>query len=265
MSGGLLEPGRRLLRTALGRETRPAPTGRIYDGFLTLLIATLEELRIVQVGANDGRINDPLFPVVSQYPDRVRLLLIEPQPALIPFLEENYRGHPNKSIYNGAIGDGSDLRLFAVKQDVWPDLEVPYAKSWPPYRAPTGVTSSNRGHVRRWLSRHSKLTDPDTGIEEMLVRSRRLPELMEELSFPSVDVLQVDAEGADDIVIHNSDVETTRPLLIHFEARNLPQPRREALFARLRTAGYRLIDSEGDVLAVLYHLDGRLKQPVRMP
>src|SRR6056297_1960234 len=58
--------------------------------FLTLTAANRSDLRVVQVGANDGVTNDPVFPLFQKFARSA--LLIEPQSSLIPRLRDNYSG-----------------------------------------------------------------------------------------------------------------------------------------------------------------------------
>ena len=47
---------------------------------------------MVQVGANDGLLNDPLHSFLMKHRDRTEVLLIEPQTHLLPVLSKNYSG-----------------------------------------------------------------------------------------------------------------------------------------------------------------------------
>ena len=61
---------------------------------LTTLLSVHDEIGVVQIGANDGRINDPIFPFLTNHIDRTRALLIEPQSTVLPYLRSNYAKHP---------------------------------------------------------------------------------------------------------------------------------------------------------------------------
>lgn len=115
------------------------------------VLACRRPLRLVQIGANDGVINNPLYSFVMKHSDRTEILLIEPNVYLLPILAGNYRDHPAHTIAGVAVGGTSSICLYTVASEYWPDCQPPYAKSWPMYRAPTGVTSSDRHHVERWL------------------------------------------------------------------------------------------------------------------
>ena len=208
-------------------------------------------LRIVVVGANDGRINDPVFAFAKQFTDSTELFLVEPQKALLPHLRGNYEFHPRTTLINRAIGPAGSVTLYSVDELAWPRLNVPYAKDWPAYRAPTGVTSGDKGHVQRWLQKYGpKGEDVDSLIAEQAVQCAPLPKALGR-KVVSIDVLQVDTEGMDDAVIYNSGIDELKPAIIYFEAENLSKERLAKLKDYLDSRGYALGRCGRDVLAVL--------------
>lgn len=239
-------------------DTRPErqPKGQLeertsYHSALLTLYAVKDRVRIVQVGANDGVINDPLYPVVSGLPGRTDILLIEPQRSLLPLLRSNYAFHPNPAIFNGAIGPTGVLALYAVREEFWGRFDVPYAKGWPAYRAPTGIASANVEWVRGWVRRYIQdKSQADHAVEQLTVPCKPLLKVMEIFGWEaSIDVLQIDTEGFDDQVIYASDIGHTLPALIHFEV-NMTANSYARLAAYLSGFGY-IIDRHGnDALAL---------------
>jgi hypothetical protein len=66
------------------------------------------------------------------------------------------------------------------------------------YRAPTGVTSSNRSHVEAWIKRHFKSFNPEELIAEIETDIFPLEEVLNDQEWPGeIDVLQIDTEGMD--------------------------------------------------------------------
>jgi hypothetical protein len=216
-------------------------------------------LRIVVVGANDGRINDPIYSFVEKFKDYTEVILIEPQEPLLPYLRANYRFHPRVKFIDRAIGPPGSLTLYCIAESVWPKLCVPYARDWPAYRAPTGVTSGDRSHVERWLRKYGpKGVSVDAMIAKVTVESAPLPQVLESSEAGgAVDVLQVDAEGMDDVVIYNCGIDQINPCIIHFEGENLSSKRLTDLISFLENRGYILGFSGRDVIAV------RSDEPVR--
>ena len=223
-----------------------------YKSMAMALLTSTPTLKIAVVGANDGAINDPIFAFASEFRSRVSIILIEPQPALIPYLCENYSQHPDATIVNCAVGATGTLSLFAVKPTYWDKLSVPYARNWPPYRAPTGVTSFSRDRVAGWLA--DKLpqgADLDDAIQAFDVPASDLRAITEAHGFgPHLDILQVDAEGADDVVLYNSNLPIFRPKLIRYESGELDAEKNRRLTDYLVGLGYLIIPDGTDSIAV---------------
>ncbi|OZA13458.1 MAG: hypothetical protein B7Y02_06030, partial [Rhodobacterales bacterium 17-64-5] len=135
----------------LGRDSARRTS---FRDALDALVAPGEMVNILQIGANDGLINDPLHGFLRAHPDRTQIILVEPQADLIPILSDTYAFHPRKIIREAAVGPAGHLTLYRLRKQCWPDLVLGYGKHWPIYRAPTGVTSGDRGKVEAWASRH---------------------------------------------------------------------------------------------------------------
>jgi FkbM family methyltransferase len=242
-------------RSIAGTSSTPKEreTWNSYQFALIALFSTMDRLKVVQVGANDGVINDPLFPVMSQFPDRTDIILIEPQKVLLEPLRTNYSFHPNPIIHNGAIGPAGNLRLYGVRREFWKNVTASYARGWPDYRAPTGIVSTDREKVASWAERYLDIDVPvEYAIETSDVDSLPLTAVLDKYSWAhNIDVLQIDAEGFDDKVIYQSSVEHTQPKLISFEAKFITGARYDELVAYLGTHGYRVVrTNKADALAI---------------
>jgi len=243
------------LRRASGRapsNRTDSPLGRL-DEILDQLLTTRDTISIVQVGANDGLLNDPINPFVRRHPGRTRLLLIEPQASVLPMLRHTYTDHPSATILQCAIGIPGTSTLWTIKQSCWEDFHPGYGMNWPAYRAPTGLTSENRSYVESLIAQHYKGDLPlDVVLTSFQIESRPLLDVLESSGFGhSIDLLQVDTEGSDDVVLMNSDIEQLRPALINFESAHLPEPRLTAVCDHLTAIGYKISDNGRDALAVL--------------
>ena len=210
-------------------------------------------LHVVQVGANDGKHNDPIYPFMRTHAESTRILLIEPQDQLLPFLRSNYEWHPDALIVQCAIGSPNDFMLFGVREDCWADCVVPYAKpDWPAYRAPTGITSASREHVASWVARYYRGTRTiDDVVVEIPCRSTPLAGVIEDTPFEEgIDLLQIDAESFDDEVIYHSNIPEVLPRMINFESASLTGHRATELSQFLGSEGYTLVPTGADTLAI---------------
>ena len=59
----------------------------------------------IQIGSNDGKTGDPLYPLVNKY-SKYRGLFVEPVPYLFERLVDNYSFRKNLLFENAAINDG---------------------------------------------------------------------------------------------------------------------------------------------------------------
>jgi FkbM family methyltransferase len=205
---------RRALRSSTG-----------YFEEVLALFRSRRTIRIVVVGANDGRINDPIYRTAMRLRQRVEIVLIEPQSAVIPHLQQNYEGHPGATILHAAVGPPGTLELHAVREEYWDKAVLPYGVGWPAYRAPTGITSSDRAAVADWVQAYIPGVTAEEAIWTETIACVDLEALLRAngIDWGRIDVLQVDTEGFDDVVLANSGLERLRPSVIHFESKMLPR------------------------------------------
>ena len=205
-------------------------------------------LTICVVGANDGKINDPVYGFAMGHRDQTRMILIEPQADLHEPLKCNYQRHPNVQIIEGAVGREGQLSLYTIHPKYWPQTQPFYAKAWPNYRAPSGVASMDRARVADWLEKF--VSAPTDGVVETRIQVQPLVDWLEANQLDSdIDVLQIDTEGVDDEVIYHANLETTQPHIIYFESKNLARPRLKKLRNYLSGLGYQCRQILGNILA----------------
>ena len=227
-----------------------------YHAAILGLLANKKRISVVVVGANDGRINDPVYNLIrSLIYDRTDLILIEPNRQLTPYIEENYSFLNTKQILNYAIGDQRcDISLFTINENVWRDCQPSYAErqGWPIYRAPTGVSSVRRDFVEKWLEKHlSNKNEIDECISILKVPCLPLDECLSMAGHRDyVDVLQIDVEGADGTVVLSSISHDFRPHIVYFEYSNLPSTLLQKVKAHLHELDYHIIENKQDWLCV---------------
>lgn len=138
------------------------------------------------------------------------------------------------------------MKLFSIREEFWDKVQPSYAASdWLPYRAPTGITSSSRDHVEKWIKSISDC-NPDDLIEENIVPCSELLDILSELETPaSIDVLQIDTEGTDELVLSACNIDVIPPRLILIETSHLGKERLNDLTAGLKAKGY--LPAIGDI------------------
>jgi FkbM family methyltransferase len=225
----------------------------LYNQLLRDYLSRHDFARIVQIGANDGRINDPIYEVVNNYKNSTAIFLIEPQSDVIPFLRINYQNHPNCIIVNAAIGPEKTLLIYRLRKDLWDQLIRNYLQDAPSYRVPTGFASNVKDHVLGHIRGKLLIDNNEVEVlEQISSPSFHLLRLLDKYQFKTpIDILQIDCEGMDDEVIYCCNLEVTAPNIINFEYCHLPYDRLEKLKLYFCDNGYLTINwSNSDAIAI---------------
>jgi hypothetical protein len=231
----------------------------IYIQLMTELVQIYDTINIVQIGANDGQINDPIYDFVMKNKEFTNIALIEPQSSIIEYLEKNYESHPSSNIYNFAIGPEDSLKLFRVKPEYYDVFIQRYLQGSPNYRVPSGFTSSIKSHVVKHITGNipDNVTVEEV-IEEIIIPCLTLTKFkkLNNWNEKIIHVLQIDTEGMDDQIIYSSDLKLNSPLIINFEHFHLKKENEERLNLHLKQNGYHVHKySNSDTLATKFNLN----------
>ncbi|MEL6196175.1 MAG: FkbM family methyltransferase, partial [Myxococcota bacterium] len=142
--------------------------------------------RLVQIGAHDGVVNDPVLPLIEA--DLVDAVLVEPIPAFVDSLRRLHAERWHIRVVAAAIA--AEAGSFVMYQAVRPDGQLVNPR----------VTSLDRAVVTHELAvtRHFEPDlDPDVTIREVAVEAMTVETLMTQAGWPAPEVLVVDAEGHD--------------------------------------------------------------------
>ena len=193
------------------------------------------EFTFIQVGAFDGVSTDPLRKYIQTC--GWRGILIEPQPGPAAQLHELYKGNDRLTVLQAAVDDKRGQRtLFTVESASVPD----WAR---------GMASFQRDNI----AKNSYLIPGlESMIKEITVNCITFDDVMQKLASGHLDLLQIDAEGADGHILSLFPFAQVRPAIVHWESKNLHKHQQEAALDLLRGHGYRFARSgEEDMLAVL--------------
>lgn len=191
-------------------------------------------LTFLQIGAFDGVTRDPLHKYIAAH--GWQGVLVEPQPAAAAALRSLYAGNDHVAIVQAAIDDTARSRtLYSVKAGAGP--------AWA-----GGLASFDRASILK----HAPLVPGlEQMIEETAVDCLTFDALADQLPSPDLDLLQIDAEGADLRLLEIFPFHRMTPAIVHWEIKHATTSEREACFERLLNRGYRLALSGGeDMLAV---------------
>jgi FkbM family methyltransferase len=191
---------------------------------------THDNFFFVQVGANDGIVADPLKDILPKY-DWKGLFV---EPGKIPFqkLKELYKDSTNYMFENSAITehDGTTKFYFVEGSDALSSLA----------KKSTGSIRTRRSQRR---------------IKKMVVPCLTMKTLFQKHNIRDVDLLQIDVEGFDDMVIHETLKTNIKPRIIRYEHAHIPLERQEKLHKKLRFFGYKIITPSTEHDTVCIRLD----------
>jgi FkbM family methyltransferase len=198
---------------------------------------------LVQVGANDGILDDPLHDHIME--NQFAALLIEPLPWVFERLRKTYAGRPRTSFLNCAISDAvGTMDLWCLPDDIArkPDWDL-------------SVLATSRRH----LFTHELCLDAEEAAEvssrliAVTVPCTTLDNIIKDCAISQIGLLQIDTQGHDFEVIHSIDLSTIKPAYINFE-HVLLEDRASKSCEYLLRHGYCLfpgMDERYDTLAVL--------------
>lgn len=194
-----------------------------------------QEFTFIQIGAFDGITVDPLHKYITRC--GWRGVLIEPQPQPAAQLRELYRDNDRIVILQAALDCTSGKRtLFTVESD-----NVP---TWV-----RGMASFQRDNI---VKNSYLIPGLEAMIKELAVNCIPFEDVMRKLPSDRLDLLQVDAEGADGYILSFFPFERVKPAIVHWESKNLTKFQQEEVLDMLSKHGYRFARSgEEDMLAVL--------------
>jgi FkbM family methyltransferase len=213
------------------RRFFPAPP-RVESGHQLELVFEILWYRqnppcIVQIGASDGSLNDPLADFLATL--ECRAVLVEPLPEAFRQLSGRHAARSGIVCRQVAIDRVEGKRaLYTITDD------CPYMGGQ--------LTSFSRDHLLKngVKPRHIKTIE---------VPTMPLSRIVSEAGIERVDLLQVDTEGFDDVVVRMALGLPVPPRFINFEHLHLSKEAERNLHGDLRSGGYSWVKGDWDTLA----------------
>ena len=173
----------------------------VFEPLLYRRLKSVDEFFFVSIGANDGRMVDPVYWFIARNRYRVRGLLIEPMKDAFEELCRTYQDYPRLTPLNLAIHNTEKkMELYRV--------DPTRLKGLPAWSK--GIASFNPEH-------HKLSGTPTERIITETVECVSLGELIEVHEIDTIDLLQIDTEGYDSEIILGLDFERVKPAVIHFK------------------------------------------------
>lgn len=246
INGALRAFGYEIQRSRPSTPPVDVPLVDVFDLVLGDYLRHNPEPFLVQVGAHDGKTDDPAAHLIRRH--RLHALLIEPQPIAFRRLVENHGNDPRILFERSLIGshDGS-AKFYKVREDM-PGL--------PPFLLQSA--SMDRTRVERALGWYRDANPHLAGheqdlqdlIEEEDVPSLTWRSLLEKHRLNHIDILLLDTMGFDYELLKTFPFELTKPDIIHYEHALLSPEDQMASVALLASHGYSMAKVAVDTIAV---------------
>jgi len=158
---------------------------------------------LVIIGAHSGGWLTQLF---EKYQNQ-NILLVEPVPYNIALLKENTAKYKNINIETSAVSEKDQIKKFYY---VKPDAVKKLGKHWA-----SGIGSFDKQHILNHKYKRFMVSDSD--IEQIDIQYLSFSNLIEKYSISSIDLLQIDVEGAEFKILSSIDFEKIKINKIIFE------------------------------------------------
>lgn len=206
--------------------------------FIYLLLFALQKknYKIIQIGANDG--SDLLNKFNNDFRNKITYFGIEPQKAPFERLKKTYMEFKNFYFYQDCIGKKGISNIYYFNKN----YEVFCKKN--NLKFGDGINSLVKENLIKRLIPYN--LDPATYISKYEIRCSPLVDVLKKNNvnidnYKDIDLLQIDAEGYDDEVVYNSNIELFQPKYINFEYKNLSKTKLDNLLTFLNANSYKCI------------------------
>jgi hypothetical protein len=206
----------------------------------------LRELQFIQVGANDGKRCDPLFPFIRDY--GWKGTLIEPRKVFFQALQKLHGNNPAIRLVQAAITeDLSDRHLYFIN---------PNLKGLPDWTL--GLATLDKQRLEKACS---ELGLSNESICEEMIQCLPWEGLQPGTNLSLTDVLVVDAEGYDLTLLNLWNWTQRRPKIIHFEHACSPLQDYFDFLKKASCLGYAMVTHGVDTTLFLPLSDATIPSP----
>ncbi|MDB9936514.1 FkbM family methyltransferase [Candidatus Pelagibacter sp.] len=163
----------------------------------------MDKFGLVVIGAHSGIW---LTSLLEKYKEQ-NILLVEPVPYNLQLLRENTSKYKNINIETSAVSNKVGVQKFYY---VKPESVKNLGKHWA-----SGIGSFDKQHILNHKNKRFKVENSD--IEEIEIQYLTFENLVSKYSIISIDMLQIDVEGAEFEILDSIDFKKTLIKKIIFE------------------------------------------------
>lgn len=202
---------------------------KVFEKTIEQYCQSRKDFFVIQVGACDGLMDDPICNYIKKY--RWRGILIEPQRQEFERLRLNYDGIDNLIFENVAIADVDGVRPLYKVDSIEAECE------W------------QRGIATFYPTPNLE----ELGMAVEMVQCITFDTLINRHQVKRIDLLQIDVEGYDYEILKLLDLTKIKPRLIRYEHRHLSLSDMASCRNYLVQNGYKVLQMQFDTGAVLGH------------
>ena len=202
--------------------------------FNVLDLLAKKQVRFTQIGANDGQLNDPIYPYIKQ--GKFKGILVEPLPPLFEKLKQTYKGIDGLSFENVGITDSDGNMGFYF---------LP-----PEYNEPDWLQQIGTFDKKAIELNLETLPQLVSKVQMTTVATISLNTLFNRNKVKELDLLIIDAEGFEYKILKQLQSVRVKPTFIVFEWGCMEKLEHDLLIKLLIDQGYELFQHGGDILAL---------------
>ena len=206
-------------------------------GFVEELIKIKKNFFLIQIGANDGKVDDFLSTIIKK--ENIKSILVEPIKENFSKLKNVYNNYQNVILENSAI-DIMDKEKEIYKVD---QKYLKYYGNHIPY-----ISSFLLSHlIKHGVKKKHIVKDK--------VKCLSPKSLMEKFNIKNFDLLVIDTEGYDDVILNEFlKIDNINPVII-FEWIHIKNSNFIKLYKKLEEKNYKLLRIEKDLICFKKNLD----------
>lgn len=212
---------------------------------------SLDNLTLLQIGANDGLQSDPFRDTIITY--KITSHLLEPIPELYEILIKNYKEYKWVNCHNLAI-----TNLNGEEEITY----VPVLDNLPEWTRGLGTFDSTKNFIgANGMGGHKLLIDMSNtneykiilnNIKKIFVKTKTLKSFIESVGIQKIDIYVTDTEGFDWVIFNQLDLNKFTPKIIWMETHTLGDDQNKLIDEKLLKYNYTILTKEWNTIAVKY-------------
>tara|TARA_B100001093_G_C26623910_1_gene925895 strand:- start:203 stop:886 length:684 start_codon:yes stop_codon:yes gene_type:complete len=165
---------------------------------------------VVQIGANDGRMADPIYNKVKQY--NWSGVFVEPVTYLFERLKQNYKGVNSNLMFENSV-----ISNYTGQIDFYQfPIELEQNKDFP-------FWANGLGSILEPFNSpaHNNLKSKNFKMEKKKTPCLKFLDLVKKYNISKIDLLQIDVEGYDGMLLMDIDFTRIKPKFIRYEDKHI--------------------------------------------